>query len=827
VHPVTVRCGDRVEHFDIFDELGHGGMGQVYLARDTRLERLVALKIMRSEAEMGEAVDPRAGSPADRLLREARAAAGLEHPNIVTVYEVGEISGDGEAAGRPFIAMEYVKGRSLAHYVGDDEIPLSQRMGWLVDVARALSAAHAQGVVHRDIKPDNIMIREDGVVKVLDFGLAKRASLASHGTDTLRSITGEGMAVGTPAYMAPEQMLGEPLDGRADQFSWGTVAYELLAGKLPWGDDVEGLTMLSRLLVAEPPALATVNPEIAPAVAACVMRALSKSKDERFASMEELLAAMNVRASADESAPHPAPMVAEVPPTRRVPVVQGRTRRGRAFTLGLAALIAVGAAFSLRPWFERSFLKSTHPAECAHHADCVKRHGGQPFVCQNLRCVAVESEQCHASFEASDLERDDTIWLGALFPSKKSPMVSAMELARRELVDARATLRPTAGAPPLALVACDDSDNGAKAAHHLVDELGVPAVVGFANDAEAFELSRSVLVPRQILTLAAAHPSPLFPSLEAPGKDGRLLWSTTADTAVRARAIAAFIARKEADMRRREVVGASETVRVALVHPRGTSSTSFAEAFFGALEFNGKPAVKNEKSYAEFSYDEKNAPAEFTRIATELAAFGPYVVVTAAGSELVSAVESALPREAFRPVYIANVALEGEFAAAARGQEWRRRTYGVAPLSTTNANARFVLRYNETAQEPIAQTTSLNSAYDAFYLAAYAAYALGADKPTGGKLAKAMSRLMPPAKTSVDVGPLGVAAALGALQRGESIDLNGTTGSLDFDVKTGHAPVDLAIVCLEEGSKGVRIPESGLIYRASEGALDGDFLRCR
>jgi serine/threonine-protein kinase len=192
---VSLRAGDTVEHFVIVSPLGEGGMGQVYVARDTRLQRSIALKIMQPEAA-GDASGKGASNGAARLLREAQSAAGLEHPNVVTIYEVGEIKGEGEEAGRPFIAMELVKGRPLRAFVGDERVPMKERVRWLADIGRALAAAHKAGLVHRDIKPENVMVRDDGVIKVLDFGLAKRAASTSNSASSsteaqvLPSLTG-------------------------------------------------------------------------------------------------------------------------------------------------------------------------------------------------------------------------------------------------------------------------------------------------------------------------------------------------------------------------------------------------------------------------------------------------------------------------------------------------------------------------------------------------------------------------------------------------------------------------------------------------------------
>ncbi|MEJ7730764.1 MAG: serine/threonine-protein kinase [Polyangiaceae bacterium] len=272
--------GERFDRYVIEATLGRGGMGEVYEALDTRLGRRVALKLILGDAGV-DAVQ--------RLLREARTAAAFEHPHAVVVYDVSD---EGQP---PFIAMELVRGKPLRSFVGDNGVPLARRLRWLVDVARALGAAHRAGLVHRDVKPDNVMIREDGHAKVLDFGIARRrattidpsAPTASMEPEAIATLTGKGVIVGTPRYSPPEQLRCEPIDGRADQFAWAVTAYELLSGKLPWrAEDAVGL--LSQILSAEPAPLRDLAPDVPPEVDEAVRRALAKRPDDRFESIDAL-----------------------------------------------------------------------------------------------------------------------------------------------------------------------------------------------------------------------------------------------------------------------------------------------------------------------------------------------------------------------------------------------------------------------------------------------------------------------------------------------------------------------------------------------------------
>ena len=280
---MRLQPGDSFERYTIETLLGEGGMGEVYRARDTRLHRRVALKVLRKTR--GADADGW-GTATARILREARAAAALSHPNTVAIYDVSEHD------GLPFLAMELVEGTPLRAYVGAD-VPQSSRLRWLIDVACALAAAHRAGLVHRDVKPENVMLRTDGVIKVLDFGIACRLRVASEAAvthpegaiTTVTGVTGPGVLVGTPAYMAPEQIRGEDLDGRADQFSWGVMAHELLSGRLPFGPGRDALGIIAAVLGELPPPLREV-PEV---IAVVVERALSKRREDRFASMDEII----------------------------------------------------------------------------------------------------------------------------------------------------------------------------------------------------------------------------------------------------------------------------------------------------------------------------------------------------------------------------------------------------------------------------------------------------------------------------------------------------------------------------------------------------------
>jgi eukaryotic-like serine/threonine-protein kinase len=271
--------GTRLGHYVVLEKLGSGGMGEVYLAEDTKLNRRVALKFLRPDA--AEARDSRA-----RSLREARAAAALNHPNIVHLYSVEE------ADDLVFITMELVQGRSLRQLLRDGTgLPLAKTISFAAQMADGLASAHAVGIVHRDLKPANVMITEDGRVKILDFGVAKFVEPPT--PDPERPTTTEeessgGRAVGTAGYMSPEQALGRALDARTDLFALGVVLFEMATGRAPFQGDTAA-AVFDHLLNRPQPPLLTLKPTLPRSLEVIIDKALEKDPDRRYRSADELL----------------------------------------------------------------------------------------------------------------------------------------------------------------------------------------------------------------------------------------------------------------------------------------------------------------------------------------------------------------------------------------------------------------------------------------------------------------------------------------------------------------------------------------------------------
>ena len=269
--------GETLGHYRILEKLGEGGMGEVYLAEDEKLDRKVALKVLPSEMANNE-------ERRKRFEREAKAVAALNHPNIVTLYSVEE------AGTTHFITMEVVRGKTLTALLGKKSLPLDKFFEVAIPLADAVSTAHQEGITHRDLKPDNLMLTDEGRLKILDFGLAKLGKIeATSAINELptRSATQDGRIVGTVAYMSPEQAEGKRVDARSDIFSIGIVLYEMATGRRPFEGD-SAASILAAILRATPAPITELDVSLPRDLVRILRRCLAKDPERRYQTAKDV-----------------------------------------------------------------------------------------------------------------------------------------------------------------------------------------------------------------------------------------------------------------------------------------------------------------------------------------------------------------------------------------------------------------------------------------------------------------------------------------------------------------------------------------------------------
>ena len=311
--------GTRIGPYEVLASLGAGGMGEVFRAKDTRLGRDVAVKVL--PAGFAHDADRRA-----RFEREARAVAALSHPNIVAIHDTGLHE------SQIFVVMELLAGQTLRERLADGAVPVRKAVEIAVQIARGLGAAHGKGLVHRDLKPENVFLLDDGQVKVLDFGLARQAAGSEHsGATQTMAVTDAGTVMGTMGYMAPEQLRAQEVDARADVFALGVVLYEMVSGARAFQRDTAADTMTA-ILTQEPPALVGSRPDLSPALDRIVRHCLEKNPNERFQSARDVAFALEALSGSSPSG---------VVPEASTPVVP--TRRTTLSPLVVAAAVAAAA----------------------------------------------------------------------------------------------------------------------------------------------------------------------------------------------------------------------------------------------------------------------------------------------------------------------------------------------------------------------------------------------------------------------------------------------------------------------------------------------------
>src|SRR5262245_20156689 len=339
---MTLSAGTKLGRYEIRSKIGEGGMGEVYLARDTQLGRDVAVKVLPSTYS-----DDR--ERLHRFEQEACAASALNHPNILSIYDVGTHNGS------PYVVSELLQGQTLRQRISGTALSQRKAIDYALETARGLAAAHEKGIVHRDLKPDNLFITNDGRVKILDFGLAKltgagNTELSQTGIPTRRVDTDPGKVMGTVGYMSPEQLKGRQVDHRSDIFSFGAILYEMLSGRRAFHGESAAETM-SAILKEDPPDLSETNQRISSSLDRLVNRCLEKNPEERFHSARDLAFALEaLSGSTPTSVETMSPMFAR------------RGIKARELTAWIVAFIAiVVAAVTLGTSYFRRTSVETHP----------------------------------------------------------------------------------------------------------------------------------------------------------------------------------------------------------------------------------------------------------------------------------------------------------------------------------------------------------------------------------------------------------------------------------------------------------------------------------
>jgi serine/threonine-protein kinase len=817
--------------------VAEGGCGVVYAGHHLSLDVKVALKVLKPSRSLdASAWDDLLAA----FLEEAKTLARLRHPNIVAVLDSGVTHVEGALGAVPWMALEWLEGVTLLEDLarrrgagGRAPAACMETMGPILD---AIGYAHAQGIAHRDIKPSNVMLvrAEHGEsVRVLDFGIAKilepEMAIAAPSGDTA---TQSRVSAFTPASAAPEQLAGARTGPWTDVFALGLLLTEMLTDQapVPAGDTSEHLRVL---FATERPTPARLGVDVG-AWEEIVARALALKPGDRQPNARALRSELEralPEARHARVGPPPAPPREPTEPTDGgYAATDRRLRTGRARVavgLGLAGALAVGAALYARHALHSAPIvaDASPPRECDSNRACVTAHGGEASVCTaDGKCVAVASEDCVVRAEPEDLLRDDTLWVGTLLLADST---SGAELARRDLAAAR-QFSPTSSdghaRRPIALVSCDEARDRRRAARHLVDDLRVPALVGFGPAQEALDLLATDLLPKGTLSLVSRNTSSLITAVPMPAGAPRLVWRTTNSTTDMARALAVFTAEYvEPAMRRAR----GRPLRVALIRPANSTGVGFSDSLVSLLRFNGASVPENGERFVETVVErppsaDAGSPvalAPFLAMQPDIVVFfGSYFIPW-----VVLPLEAAWPSGAPRPVYLDALPFDEEALALlpAGDASLRRRMFAVQTETYTAVNTKFTLHYNATFTDKVTPVLSPNTTYDALFLLGYAVHALPAGPVDGASIARAFPRLLGPGPR-IEVGPAQILEALGSLDRGETIDLQGAGTDLDLDARTGESPTNQVILCLEVGADGrTKALDSGLLLDAKTGKMRG------
>ncbi len=501
--------GQTVSHYRVEQKIGGGGMGVVYRAIDERLGRPVALKLLPEEMSR----DPQA---VERFQREARAASALNHPNICTIYDVGDFEGeDGES--RAFLAMEYMEGQTLKHRIDGGPLPTDQLLELAVQITEGLAAAHEAGIIHRDLKPANLFVTKHGHAKILDFGLAKLTNEDGQGPSPLSDVptrtspeplTEAGVAMGTVAYMSPEQARGEELDHRTDVFSLGAVLYEMATGKQPFAGPTAAVTHAALLGKAPTPPVA-LNPEIPAELQTVILKCLEKDPALRYQTAAGLRGDL-VRLRRDSEATR---TVAVAPPAPASSTPSSRTVQ---LATGALALLGIVAAVVFWPRREAVALTEADPVLLTAFDN---RTGDPVFDETLLTALAVKIDESPLLTVVSEQRVREALELMQREPHTRLDEELGREICRR--LELKAMIHGTVAAigeqhlVTLHTLGCADGETLARVQREAPSREGVLAALGDASTQLREDLGESLQSVAEFDTPIERATTPSLEALEA------------------------------------------------------------------------------------------------------------------------------------------------------------------------------------------------------------------------------------------------------------------------------------------------------------------------